>query len=61
MGSVDGAVLYEAWEPDLAYDNVQDEYLVVWRGDEELAPLVNNEWEVFGQRLTGWDRRQAWA
>ena len=42
---------YAALDPDIAYDPAAKEFLVVWRGDDNTAPLVNNEDEIFGQRL----------
>ena len=36
----------------VAYNQAANEYLVVWRGDDNTAPLVNDEFEIFGQRLT---------
>src|SRR5919109_825868 len=35
-----------------AYNPAADEYLAVWIGDDNTAPLVNNEFEVFAQRLS---------
>ncbi len=42
---------YSALDPDIAYDPVRKEFLVVWEGDDNTDPLVNNELEIFGQRL----------
>ena len=47
----DGNVTFEAFDPAIAYNSQNNEYLVVWRGDDDTAPLVNNEFEIFGQRL----------
>ncbi len=44
---------FEAKDPDVAYNSSNNQYLVVWRGDESIAPLVNDEFEIFGQRLDG--------
>ena len=41
-----------ASEPEVAWDSVNNQYLVVWYGDDDTAPLVDNEREIFGQRLT---------
>ena len=38
-------------EPDVAYNPVTDQYLVVWFADHHTAPLVDNEFEVFGQMV----------
>lgn len=39
--------------PDVAYNKSADEYFVVWYADDPAAGLVDDEFEVFGQRLTG--------
>jgi hypothetical protein len=36
----------------LAYNGAGGEYLVVWFGEDNISPLVDNELEVFGQRCT---------
>jgi hypothetical protein len=38
-------------DPDVAYGSGPNEYLVTWDGDELTSPGVDNEYEVFGQRL----------
>ena len=49
----DGNTAYGAFilEPTVAYNSNNNEYLVVWTGDDDTAPLVDNEFEIFGQRL----------
>jgi hypothetical protein len=42
---------YDAYSPAVAYNSTGDEYLVVWHGDDNTPPLVQGEFEVFGQRL----------
>ena len=42
---------YDAWEPAVAYNATDNEYLVVWEGDDDVDGLVDNEYEIFGQRL----------
>lgn len=42
---------YAATLPAVAYNSTDNQYLVVWHGDDDTAPLVDNETEVFGQRL----------
>ena len=44
---------YDAYEPDVAYNSIQDSYLVVWRGDDNTDSLVDGEYEVFGQLVDG--------
>ncbi len=41
----------EAYDPAAAYNSREDEYLVVWKGDENVTGLVDDEWEIFGQRI----------
>ena len=47
----DGDAAYGAFDPAVAYNSTDNEYLVVWYGDDHTAPLVNDESEIFGQRL----------
>ncbi len=35
--------------PDVAYNSASNQYLVVWYGDDNTSPLVDNEYEIFGQ------------
>jgi len=48
-GTGDGS--FQAYQPAVAYNPVDNEYLVVWHGDDNVGGLVNNEDEIFGQRL----------
>ena len=48
-----GSSIFAAQWPRVAYNPNADEYLVVWRGDDNIGGLVNGEHEVFGQRLAG--------
>ncbi len=50
MGPV-GSGSYDALDPAVAYNSTGDEYLVVWEGDDNTAPLINEEFEIFGQRI----------
>lgn len=47
MGT-DGDVNIDATFPDVAYNSTDNEYLVVWRGDD----LVDNQDEIWGQRIS---------
>ncbi len=49
MGSDDTNGSYDARDPAIAYNPGSDQYLVVWNGDDNTAPLINNEMEIFGQ------------
>ncbi len=51
MGA-DGDTGFDAFNPAVAYNSIADEYLVVWDGDDNTAALVNNENEVFAQRIS---------
>ncbi len=46
-----GNPAYEASLPAVAYNSLRNEYLVVWRGDDNVGGLVDREFEVFSQRL----------
>ncbi len=48
----DGNVNYDAYESAVAYNSANNEYLVVWGGDDNVGTLVDGEYEVFGQRLS---------
>jgi Ca2+-binding RTX toxin-like protein len=48
----DGNANYDVSSPSVAYNDQANEYLVVWSGDDDTAPLVDNETEIFGQRLS---------
>jgi len=48
-----GDAIYGAIEPDVAWNANENEYLVVWWGDDNVGGIVDNETEVFGQRLDG--------
>jgi hypothetical protein len=37
--------------PAIDYDPVADQYLVCWSGTDNVGGLVQNESEIFGQRL----------
>src|SRR5919197_6698163 len=47
----DGSSSFNAVDPAVAYDATNNEYLVVWQGDDDTTPLVDDELEIFGQRL----------
>ena len=44
---------FAAQEPAVAWASGPDEYLIVWWGDDDTAPLVSGEDEIFAQRLAG--------
>lgn len=46
-----GSTLYHATGPAVAYNSTNNEYLVLWAGDDNTPPLVDNENEIFGQRI----------
>jgi uncharacterized repeat protein (TIGR01451 family) len=47
----DGDANFDANLPALAYSPASQEYLAVWTGDDNAGGLVNDQYEVFGQRL----------
>ncbi len=38
---------YDALDPAVAYNCADNQYLVIWEGDDDTAPLVNNEFEIW--------------
>lgn len=48
----DGDAAFDAEDPKVTYNRRTNEFLVVWHGDDNTAPLVDNEQEIFGQRIT---------
>ncbi|MDT7833232.1 YDG domain-containing protein, partial [Flavobacteriaceae bacterium S356] len=48
----DATTTYSAFNPEIAYNSTNNEYLVVWQADDNGAPVVDNEVEIFGQRLS---------
>lgn len=48
----DGSAAYAAYTPDVAYNSTNNQYLVVWSGDDNTGSLVDNEYEIYGQLLT---------
>ena len=49
----DGDPAYDASRPAVAYNPLAGEYLVVWQGDDDAPPLVDDETEIFGRRISG--------
>ena len=49
---IDGDTSFGAFAPGMAHNTTANEYLVVWQGDDDTAPLVDNEFEIFGQLFT---------
>ncbi|MEJ2084691.1 MAG: hypothetical protein P8Y44_03310 [Acidobacteriota bacterium] len=46
-----GSNLHSAGFPQVAYNGFDNEYLVVWHGEDDVGGLINGEYEIFGQRL----------
>lgn len=49
----DGNTTYGAFEPAIAYNSQDDQYLVVWWGNSDLGGLASDEDEIWGRRLDG--------
>ncbi len=47
----DGNAAFAAFNPDVAYNAVTNQYMVVWAGDDNTGALVEDEDEIYGQRL----------
>lgn len=50
MGS-DGSGTFDAYSPTLAYNAINNEFLVVWYGDDNQGGHVSGEFEIYGQRI----------
>ncbi len=50
-----GTTTAQAFSANVAFNSLNNEYLVVWHADDTDAGLADNELEVFGQRLSGID------
>ncbi len=53
MGGSNGSATYNATIPDIAWNSANNQYLVVWRADDNTGSLIDNEYEIYGQLLTG--------
>ena len=42
---------FDAGNPGVAYNAERDEHLVVWTGDDDTAPFVDDEFEVWARRV----------
>ncbi|MFN8392930.1 MAG: Ig-like domain-containing protein [Bdellovibrionota bacterium] len=49
----DGDARYNALTPKVAWESRDNRYLVVWGGDDNSGSLVNEEFEIYGQLLSG--------
>ncbi len=47
----DGSALYDAERPAVVFNPHAGEYLVVWAGDDDADGLVNDEFEIWAQRV----------
>jgi hypothetical protein len=45
------STLYNAHDPDVAYNQADNEYLVVWWGNDDLPQLYLLESEIYAQRV----------
>ena len=46
-----GDTAFSADNPTVAHNSTDNRYLVAWEGDDDTGPLVDNEIEIFAQRL----------
>ncbi len=51
MGTNDGDTAFRARDPVVSYNITNNEYLVTWSGDDDTAPLVDDEFEIYAQRV----------
>lgn len=47
----DGDPKFNVFDPAIAYNSINNEYLVVWSGTDNTGLLVDSESEIFGQRI----------
>ena len=52
MGTNDADPVFGAFAADVAYNSADGEFLVVWEGDDDTGLLIDDEFEIYGQRLT---------
>ena len=43
---------YDAYSPAVVYNSTENQYLVIWYGDDDSGSLVDNEFEIWGKRLS---------
>ncbi|MCP4407069.1 MAG: hypothetical protein GY807_04785 [Gammaproteobacteria bacterium] len=49
MGTTDGSTAFTATYPAVAFDSTADVYLTVWHGDDDTAPQIDDEEEIWGE------------
>jgi hypothetical protein len=47
-----GDINFGAVNPAVAYNPANNQYLVAWSGEDDVGGVVDNEREIFGQRLS---------
>jgi len=47
----DGDAAYRPYRPAASYNAIEDRYTVVWESDDNAPPVVNDEYEIFGQEM----------
>jgi hypothetical protein len=52
VGGIGDTTFNVAWGPEVAYNRILNQYMVVWGGEDNVGGMVNNEWEIFAQMLT---------
>ncbi|NJN44406.1 MAG: hypothetical protein HC806_06600, partial [Anaerolineae bacterium] len=43
---------FDAGFPNVTFNTINNEYLVLWQADNNLGGLVNDEFEIYGQVLS---------
>jgi hypothetical protein len=46
-----GNLNFDAFAASVTYNEIDNQFLVVWTGDDNVGGLVDGEYEIFGQRL----------
>ena len=47
----DGNTRFFALDPAIAYNSSANEYLIIWAADDENGALVDDEFEIYAQRV----------
>lgn len=55
QNSTIGNDVFDQTTPEVVYNSSNNEFLVVWAGDCDCSPLVDNEFEIYGQRVDASD------
>jgi len=49
----DGSANFDAYSPEVVYNATDNEFLVVWYGDDNVGGRASGEFEIYAQRVSG--------